>query len=159
MPVMDLTYPAGTLTAQASERLASQLTEIVLRAEKAPDTGAARSMTLTYLHEVAPGKVLIGGKPPVRPVFRLRVTVLRGVLSDRRKQLLIRQVSEAIAACLPPVAGGAPHVLVLIQEFADYDLGWAGRALSLGELADMAQGAGAGGHPDASSAPGLRGDW
>lgn len=145
MPMMELTYPTGALTAHAKDTLPGELSTILLAAEKAPNTAFVRSITWAYLHELASEAVLVAGKPTTLPTFRLDVTVPQGALSERRKALLVEQVTEAIlaAAGLGPEAG--PLVWVLIHEFPDGNFARAGRVYTYSDLATLAA---AGGDPE-----------
>ena len=44
MPMMELTLPAGALDAEAKTALVDELTTVLLRAERAPDTDLFRSI-------------------------------------------------------------------------------------------------------------------
>jgi hypothetical protein len=48
MPLIDLSYPAGTFTPEARTALADELTTVLLRAERAPDTEFSRNITWVY---------------------------------------------------------------------------------------------------------------
>ena len=72
MPMMDLTYPMGTLTAEQRTKLVDELTTVLLRAERAPDTQFFRDIAWTYVHELPEGTVLAAGRPVARPTFASR---------------------------------------------------------------------------------------
>src|SRR4051795_8428875 len=95
MPIVDLTYPQGTLTPEARTELAERLTAVVLRAERAPDTDFFRSVTWAFVHELPEDAVAAGGG---KPVFRAVFTVPDGALSERRKQELVAEATKAISA-------------------------------------------------------------
>jgi phenylpyruvate tautomerase PptA (4-oxalocrotonate tautomerase family) len=52
MPLIDLSCPAGTFTPEARTALADELTTVVLRAERAPDTQFFHDITWVYAHEL-----------------------------------------------------------------------------------------------------------
>ena len=45
MPIMDVTYPQGALDDDARDALVDDLTTVLLRAERAPDTEFFRNVT------------------------------------------------------------------------------------------------------------------
>ncbi len=97
MPIMDLTFPAGTLDAGEQQALVDDLTTALLRAERAPDTEFFRNITWVFLHERPEGHVLAGGRPVEQPVVRLEVTTPEGALSDRRRGELVGEATRLIS--------------------------------------------------------------
>ena len=63
MPIIDLTYPEGALAPDTRAELVDELTTVLLRAERAPDTEFFRSVTWVYVHELPEHNVLAAGKP------------------------------------------------------------------------------------------------
>lgn len=95
MPMIDLTYPEGAVPDARRQALVEELTTVLLRAERAPDTDFFRSVTWVYLHEL-PGKAVIAAGRPVRePTFRVEVRVPEGALSERRKEELVTEATLA----------------------------------------------------------------
>ena len=142
MPILELTYPTGAFGPDVVlQTLASELTTIVLRAEKAPDTESARLMTLVHFHELPAARTYTAGVQAKDAAFVLRVTVPQGAVSLRRNQRLIAEATQAIGAATrtAPTVRSA-RVIVLISEVTDGFLGLDGRAVSLPELARMAAG-------------------
>ena len=74
MPLIDITYPQGTLTPDQRTELANGLTAALLRAERAPDTEFFRSITWAHVHELPQGSVLAAGRPVTEPTFRIEAT-------------------------------------------------------------------------------------
>jgi hypothetical protein len=65
--MIDLTYPSGTLTPEARTALADELSTVLLRAERAPDTGAGGNVIgFEQLRQLAaqererPGEAMVG---------------------------------------------------------------------------------------------------
>jgi phenylpyruvate tautomerase PptA (4-oxalocrotonate tautomerase family) len=94
MPMMDLTDPAGTLSAETKVTLANDLTTVRLRAERAPDTNFFRQITWLFVHELPADDALTAGHPA--PILRLQVTVPEGALSERRKEELVREAATVV---------------------------------------------------------------
>ncbi|MEO8814861.1 MAG: tautomerase family protein [Mycobacterium sp.] len=118
MPMIDLTVVEGSIPEQALVGLLDELATILLRWEQAPDTEFFREITWVYLHEVAPSRLAVGGRPGGEPRFRVEVTVPEGALSQRRKDGLAAGVHAAVmsAAGLDPQTPQALHVWTLIRE-------------------------------------------
>jgi phenylpyruvate tautomerase PptA (4-oxalocrotonate tautomerase family) len=138
MPIMDLTYPAGTFTPEARTELVDELTAVLLRAERAPDTEFFRSVTWVYVHELPAGTVLVGGQPATEPVFLLRATVPQGALSERRKSELVREATRVLLAAAGLGESDALRVMVLIGEVPEGDWGAAGNIIRFEQLRQMA---------------------
>ena len=136
MPLIDLTIPEGAISPDKSAQLLDDLVTILLRAEKAPDTEFFRGITWTYLHELPQHHLAVGGRPGGAPRFRIDITVPAGALSQRRKDILIGEVHEAVvgAAGLNPQSEQALHVWTLIREVPEGNWGAAGQAVKFDNL-------------------------
>ena len=62
MPVIDVTYPIGSLSAEAQAAVAAQLTDILMEIEGTKGIAAIAAGTWLLLHEVAPNTVAVDGK-------------------------------------------------------------------------------------------------
>ena len=124
MPMMDLTYPAGALTVEAKAAVGEELTAVLLRAERAPDTGFFRQITWVFIHELPVEDVLAAGRPA--PVLRLQVTVPQGALSERRKEELVREATRVLLDATGLTEADATRVWVVIGEVPDGNWGAAG---------------------------------
>jgi phenylpyruvate tautomerase PptA (4-oxalocrotonate tautomerase family) len=138
MPMMDLTYPAGALTPEARTELVDQLTTVLLRAERAPDTQFFRDIAWTYVHELPEGTVLAAGRPVEAPTFRLQVTIPVGALSDRRKEELVANATEAILGAAGLEQKDALRVWVLINEVPDGNWGAGANVVRFAQLRQAA---------------------
>jgi phenylpyruvate tautomerase PptA (4-oxalocrotonate tautomerase family) len=96
MPIFELTYPEGALAPDTREDLVEELTTVLLRAERAPDTEFFHNITWSYVHELPEGRVNAAGRPVAEPTFKLDVTTPEGALSDRRREELVREATRAI---------------------------------------------------------------
>ena len=123
MPFMAITYPQGALSTEAPATLAEELTTILLRAERAPDTEFFRNVTWLYTNELPGDCAYVGGAPTQAPTFKLDVSTPEGALSDRRRKELVAEATSAIreAADIPEDEG--LRVWVLCHEVARGRLG------------------------------------
>jgi phenylpyruvate tautomerase PptA (4-oxalocrotonate tautomerase family) len=138
MPLMDLTYPAGAISADILDELSEALTTVLLHAERAPDTDLFRTITWLHVHELPPSAVRAAGRPVPEPVFRLEVTVPDGALSDRRKQELVAEATRVISAAAGLGEADAMRIWVLIREVPDGNWGAAGAVIRFEQLRQMA---------------------
>ena len=140
MPMLELTYPKGSLTPEARAELLEELATKMLAAEKAPDTDFFRSITWVYANEIDPESIAVGGRPGGEPRFRVQVTVPEGALSDRRKGILVDSFNQAVlqAAGLPESEG--LRVWTIINEVTDGNWGAAGQQIRYKQLVELAAG-------------------
>jgi phenylpyruvate tautomerase PptA (4-oxalocrotonate tautomerase family) len=135
MPLMDLTLPQGTIDADARSALVDDLTTVLLRAERAPDTDFFRSITWTHVHELPAGDVLAAGRPVDGPIVRLEVTTPEGALSDRRRGEL---VAEATRVIRERIDVDPMRVWVLCHEVAEGSWGAGGQVVQFQQLREAA---------------------
>lgn len=62
--------------------------------EKILDTLKARRIAWSYATEFEPGRLFIGGQPPLKPRCRHRVHILEGLMDDRAKQGVMRDLAQ-----------------------------------------------------------------
>lgn len=134
MPMIDLTYPEGALPAARRQALVEDLTTVLLRAERAPDTDFFRSVTWVYLHELPPDAVNAGGRPVAEPTFRVEVRVPEGALSQRRKGELVAEATRVVLEAAELEEADAMRVWVLIAEVPEGNWGAAGNVVSFEQL-------------------------
>lgn len=97
MPMIDLTIPKGALTPEHTDRLITELSQIIIRWEGAEHIDLYRYATRVYIHEVE--GVAVASKlhdPDKRPYYRVIVTVPEGTLNQDRKTGVIKDMTEAI---------------------------------------------------------------
>jgi phenylpyruvate tautomerase PptA (4-oxalocrotonate tautomerase family) len=136
MPLLDVTFPAGALSPEARQPLVDELTTLVLRAERAPDTDFFRSIVWIYLNELPAENVLGDGKPAAN--FRLLLTLPDGALSDRRKQEFVESTTRAVREAAGIPEEEALRVWVLINEVPDGNWGAAGNVIRFEQLKALA---------------------
>jgi phenylpyruvate tautomerase PptA (4-oxalocrotonate tautomerase family) len=138
MPVMDLTYPEGTFNDQQRETLTSELTTVLLRAERAPDTQFFADVTWVFLHELAAGRIVAGRKAVEQPIFKLEVTTPQGALSDRRRKELVSEATKTILDAAGLDESKALSVFVLCREIDEGSWGTGGQVIEFAKLREAA---------------------
>ena len=140
MPMIELTYPKGSIEPSAREELLDELATKLLEAEKAPDTEFFRSITWVYANEIDPESLAVGGKPGGEPRFRVNITVPDGALSDRRKGILVDSVNTAVLSAAGLDEAEGLRVWTLIGEVPDGNWGAAGQQIRYKQLVELAAG-------------------
>jgi phenylpyruvate tautomerase PptA (4-oxalocrotonate tautomerase family) len=138
MPMIDLTLPQGALTADARTALVDDLTTVVLRAERAPDTEFVRSITWACVHELPASDVFVAGLPVDRPIARLEVTTPEGALSQRRRAELVAAATRVIRDALGIDDADALRVWVICREVPEGSWGAGGRIVEFEALRNAA---------------------
>ena len=106
MPMIELTTTKGALDDDAKQRLAGELSTIVLELEAAPlaDFGDAPHMQALTWCFVNEQEVFVGGRPHAKPIYRVIVTIPEGApgvfgpLAKRGREKLVKRVTEAVLA-------------------------------------------------------------
>jgi phenylpyruvate tautomerase PptA (4-oxalocrotonate tautomerase family) len=140
MPMLELTYPKGSLTPEAREELLEALATNMLAAEKAPDTEFFRSITWVYANEIDADAVAVGGRPGGEPRFRVQVTVPEGALSDRRKGILVESFNRAVLEAAGLAESEGLRVWTIINEVTDGNWGATGQQIRYKQLVELAAG-------------------
>ena len=141
MPMMDLTLPQGTLDADARTALVDELTTVLLRAERAPDTDFFRSITWAYVHELPASDVYAAGRPVDRPIVRLEVTTPEGALSQRRRAELVAEATRRIRDAVGIGEEDALRVWVVCREVPEGSWGAGGQVVEFQALRNAASAA------------------
>jgi phenylpyruvate tautomerase PptA (4-oxalocrotonate tautomerase family) len=110
-----ITTTKGALDDAAKQRLAGELSTLVLALEAAPmaDFGGAEHMQALAWCFVNEQEVFVGGQAPTKPIYRVTVTVpegapgLLGPLAKRGREKLVKRVTAAVLA-----AEGAENSMV-----------------------------------------------
>ena len=139
MPMIDLTLPAGALEPDERTSLVDELTTILLRAERAPDTEFFRSLTWVFVNERPASHVYRSGQPVEAPIVRVEVTTPEGALSDRRRAELVDGAGKAICEALDIPEDEAPlRVWVLCKEIAEGSWGAGTQVIQFQQLREAA---------------------
>src|SRR5262249_50148129 len=131
MPVIDVTYPTGSLSQQAQEAVAAQLTDILMEIEGTKGIAAIAAGTWLLMHEAPANTVAVGGKvSPGR--YRVRIDVPAGALTMQQKDEMIRRTTDALLkiAGVEPDAVHRARVYCLFNEIPDGGWGFAGQAFT-----------------------------
>jgi len=147
MPMIDVTLPAGLLTASGKDELASRLTAALLAAEGAPDTSYVRALAWCFFDERPLGAIQIGGRPARVPVYRVVLTIpegspaLSGPFRLVNRSRLVRTVTEHVLAVegTPYSDADAARVWVQLREIKE---GYWGSVGGIGRMEDIASVAG-----------------
>ncbi|HEX2619328.1 MAG TPA: tautomerase family protein [Phototrophicaceae bacterium] len=131
MPVIDVTYPSGSLNQETQATIATQLTDIVMEIEGTKGIAAIAAGTWLLLHEANPNTVAVGGKfAPGR--YRVEIATPEGTLNMAQKAELIRRVTDTILQ----IEGTTPddtqraRVYCLLREIPDGGWGFSGLAIT-----------------------------
>jgi len=137
MPMIELTVPAGSLTAEGRAGVQRALAGVLLRWEGAPDTAFFRSVAWSYLHELPAGAQTTAEDD--EPRFRVDVTVPEGAMSPRRAAGLIGEATSVVldAAGLP--ASDAQRVWVMVREQPEGTWGAGGAVVRRADLVALAE--------------------
>ncbi len=115
MPMVELTTTKGALDDAAKQRLAGELSTIVLELEAAPyadfgDSAHVQAAAWCFVNEQ---EVFVGGRPQEKPIYRVTVTIPEGApgvfgpLAERGREKLGERVTAAVLA-----AEGAENTMV-----------------------------------------------
>jgi phenylpyruvate tautomerase PptA (4-oxalocrotonate tautomerase family) len=104
VPMIEITTTRGALDDAAKQRLAGELSTLVLALEAAPmaDFGDAEHMQALAWCFVNEQEVFVGGQVPAKPIYRVTVTPpegapgLFGPLAGRGREKLIKRVTAAV---------------------------------------------------------------
>ncbi len=93
MPMIDIKLPNDSLDQPTRAALADRLTATLLKWEKAPDNDFTRAITWVYFDD---RELHVTGGPNVgKDHYVVLVTVPEGALSERRKEGLVQEATEA----------------------------------------------------------------
>ena len=143
MPMVELTTTKGALDDEVKERLAAELSTLILELEAAPlDFGDAPHMQALSWCFIDEQEVFVGGQTLEKPIYRVIVTVpegapgLFGPLAASGRKKLVQRVTAAVLA-----ADGsensmveAHRVWVHLRAVPDGHWGGFGEVVTLAEL-------------------------
>lgn len=139
MPRLELTFPEGALNEEAKAELPSQMARAMLSWEGAPDTEFFRSISWTHLHEMPAGSLHTADGPATEPQFIVDVTVPSGALSERRREGLVKELSELVAEAAGVPAEQVLAIWVLVNEVPDGNWGAGGQVIRFEALREAAK--------------------
>lgn len=136
MPMIALTVPVGALDGAARRHLRKALPAALLKWEGAPDTAFFRAQAWCRIDETPAGSFL--ALEDDLPRFRVDVTVPEGALSPRRKEGLVAEVTQLVAAAAGLSTADAVRVWVLIHEQPEGSWGAGGAVIRFRDLKALA---------------------
>jgi len=137
MPMIDFTYSEGALREGQPQQLAERFAPILAKWEGLPDHARLIANIWVLLHEMKANSMTIGGHTsvPSNPLYRIVVTVPRGVLDDGRKRGLVDELTHVLlemdgrpvfTEARPDYSEGPLRVYCLVNEVPPEDWGYDG---------------------------------
>jgi phenylpyruvate tautomerase PptA (4-oxalocrotonate tautomerase family) len=142
MPIMDVRYPAGSLTKAAKAALAGRLTDVLIRMEGDANTRKGRAFAWVLFTEMAEEDFWVGGRTDDEFVtapgkFLVHVTIPEGYMNAGHKSEVHAWVTSAIIDVTTPYRPDAgDSVLVVIDEVTEGNWGAGGKTISLDSIAE-----------------------
>ena len=90
MPLIQVDAPQDTLNKNEQDALISQLSNAVLKAERAPiDSAGAQSLVWAFYDEKPKTAIYVGSENLQEPPFRIAVTTPQGALTHSSRESLV----------------------------------------------------------------------
>jgi phenylpyruvate tautomerase PptA (4-oxalocrotonate tautomerase family) len=130
MPMIELTIPRGALPADKLGLLMHKAVKTLMWWEKIPDAPEARNIAWAFVNEVEKEHVYVGGLPPGLPRYRFRVHTIEGLMDDRAKQGVIRDLTKLTLEIegVPHDLENAARVWCILREYPRQNWGIGGYA-------------------------------
>jgi phenylpyruvate tautomerase PptA (4-oxalocrotonate tautomerase family) len=137
MPMIDFTYPEGALREGQPQQIAERFVPILAKWEGLPDHARLMANIWVLLHEMKAKDIIIGGRTsdPRNPLYRLIITVPRGLLDAEHKRGLVDELTRTVlevdarpvfTEARPGHSEGPLRVYSLINEVPYEDWGYDG---------------------------------
>jgi phenylpyruvate tautomerase PptA (4-oxalocrotonate tautomerase family) len=138
MPFVEVFTPKGAVSSDARAAISEALVGEVMRAEGAPDTETARSISWLMWHEIDEwwvGADRLNGSEPARYV--VRVGVPAGSLDDWKRKDIVERAHAVLAKADPDPdrLEREPIAWVHIDEIPEGNWGAMGRVVRFGDIA------------------------
>jgi phenylpyruvate tautomerase PptA (4-oxalocrotonate tautomerase family) len=138
MPFVEVFTPQGAISKETRAEIAESLVAEVMRAEGAPDTDTARSISWLLWREIDEwwvGSDRVNASEPARYV--VRVGVPAGSLDDWKRKDIIERVTAVLAKAEPDPTRleREPVAWVHINEIPEGDWGAMGRVIRFPDIA------------------------
>ena len=147
MPMIELTTTRGALDEDAKQRLAAELSTIVLELEAAPlarfgDVAHMQALSWCFVNEQ---EVFLGGQVHAKPIYRVTVTIPEGApgvfgpLAERGREKLVKRVTAAVLAAegSENTMVEAHRVWVHLKQITNGHWGGFGDVITVRELAAL----------------------
>ena len=130
MPMIDLTLPRGALSSEQLQTLMHRAVKTLMWWEKIPDTPEARKIAWAFVNEIDAKHVYVGGLSPALPRYRFRVHTIDGLMDDRAKQGVIRDLTKLVLETegVPHDLENAGRVWCILREYPRMNWGIGGYA-------------------------------
>ena len=116
MPLIQVEAPANTLTKAEQDRLISQLSNAVLKAEGAPiDDAGAQALVWAYYSEQPEGAIYVGSKNLSQPPLRIAVTTPEGALHEAARHSLVAEIGRIVDGIVGPFDDRLNHWVMLYE--------------------------------------------
>ena len=140
MPFVEVFTPRGTVREERRNAVGERLVAEVMRAEGAPDTAAARSISWLVWQEV--DGWWVGGQragATEAPRFVVRVAVPAGSLDEAKRRDMVERVTRVLAAtdADPARLTRDPVAWVHINEIPEGNWGAMGRVVRFPDIVDF----------------------
>lgn len=134
MPHIHVTAPQGSLSKGQQDALMSDLSNAVLKAERAPlESAGAQSLVWAYFHEQQQGTSYVGGKAVNEPPFRIAISTPEGALTADTREELAAEVGQIIDDAIGPFEDRLNH-WVMLYEVAEGSWGGGGQIFPLATI-------------------------
>jgi len=147
MPMVDMTITPGALDEEAKQRLAGELSRLILELEAGPRSGFEemphmQALSWCFIDEQ---EILLGGQRHHKPVYRVVVTVpegasgLLGPRGAQGRETLVQRVTDAVLAAdaSPNNPVEAHRVWVQLRQISDGHWGAFGEIVTVNDLATL----------------------
>jgi len=142
MPIIDFTFPAGSLSESQQQTLAKELSASLKQCAHAVDNPRADAINWLYLHEHPADKIFVAGELKAIPRYRIEVTMMEGMMSQDIMALIAedmtRKVLTAEASPFNPM--NASRVWVIFHPVPDRSWAAGGRLYGLQDLMNYIEG-------------------
>lgn len=130
MPICEITYPRGLLSAEEKARVAERMSTLLIEAEGLPDNSVSRSICLISLNEA--DNVYVGGKPSDKGKIVVKIFAFGDAYSFKLKTDVHARVARIFCeehAGSQALKGN--NVWSLIVELGPNNFGVGGKPVSL----------------------------
>jgi phenylpyruvate tautomerase PptA (4-oxalocrotonate tautomerase family) len=141
MPIINVQYPAEALDDSRKADLAQRLTELLLQMEGNARTRGGKAFAWVMFEPIAAGNWWVAGAldgsyvaPPGK--FLVHINIPEGYMNISHKAEVHAGVHAAIIAVMGDNAASGASVLTVINEIIEGDWGAAGKAISIGSIAE-----------------------
>ena len=134
MPHINVTASQGSLNKGQQDAFIKQISNAVLKAERAPiEDAGAQSLVWAYFHEQPEGTSYVGGKAVKEPPFRIAVTTPEGALNAGTRAELVAEIGQIVDDFIGPFDGRLNH-WAMLYEVAEGSWAGAGQIFPLAAI-------------------------